>query len=283
MIDAEGLENISSGDNFDAYMVVDVNADGKGTFGVYLFDEFDGPYVSAECEAKENSLSAVSGEAFETEMNTYNWMFLPMPDFPDQYSMGDNISDGDYTMDFTMFMKKWGADWQSEANTGNLVPPGVNEYVAKIRAGELPPIGETPYGYEGAAMESMQESTTPTTQKNVETVQETQTSSDEDYGKSSADATGISTLQAMQDLYKICYESRSNGYHVFTYEEARDMLGSDGIAWKKASVSWNETKHTYRWVTEDGSEYFNISFELEGGEEWYNSCNFSENVKNNLW
>lgn len=93
------------------------------------------------------------------------------------------------------------------------------------------------------------------------------TAADGEYGKSNADAAGISILQAMQDLYKICYENRNDGYHVFTYEDARDMLGSDGTVWKKTSAAWNETKHTYRWKTEDGSEYFNISFELADGEE----------------
>ena len=151
VIDAEGFDSISSGNNFDAYMVVDVDAEGKGTFDVYLFDEFDGPYVSAECEAKESGLYAVSGSAFDMEMNTYNWMFLPMPDYPDQYCMGDTVSDGDYTLDFTMFMKKWGGSWQAESDGGNLVPPGADEYYAKIANGELPPVGTAPYGYAGGA------------------------------------------------------------------------------------------------------------------------------------
>lgn len=64
---------------------------------------------------------------------------------------------------------------------------------------------------------------------------------------------------------------------------ARAALGSDGVCWKATSISWNETKHTYRWETADGEDFFNISFGLEGGDEWYFSCTFSENVKNGLW
>ena len=104
-----------------------------------------------------------------------------------------------------------------------------------------------------------------------------------DFGKSNADAEGIATLEAMQELYLKCYENRTDAYHLFNYEDARDAFGSDGVVWKKTDISWNETKHTYRWETADGADYFNISFELEDGEEWYFSCNFSENVKNNLW
>ncbi len=50
-----------------------------------------------------------------------------------------------------------------------------------------------------------------------------------------------------------------------------------------ASFTWNETKHTYRWETEDGKDFLSISFELEDGQEWYWSCSMSENVINGLW
>ena len=96
--------------------------------------------------------------------------------------------------------------------------------------------------------------------------EQTNTTADDEYGKSSADATGIAKLEDMQALYKICFENRTDGYHVFTYEEARDMLGCDGIVSKKASFTWNDTKHTYRWETEDGKDFLSISFVLEDGE-----------------
>jgi len=56
-----------------------------------------------------------------------------------------------------------------------------------------------------------------------------------------------------------------------------------GVVSKKASFTWNETKHTYRWETEDGKDFLSISFELEDGQEWYWSCSMSENVINGLW
>ena len=113
--------------------------------------------------------------------------------------------------------------------------------------------------------------------------QESAEPADNDYGKSNPDAKGIAKLEAMQELYKKCYENRTSAHHLFNYEDAVKALGCDGTVRKKASFSWNETKHTYRWVTEDGKDYFNISFALEGDEEWYDSCSFSDNVKNNLW
>lgn len=86
----------------------------------------------------------------------------------------------------------------------------------------------------------------------------------------------------MQDLYKICFENRTTD-HLFNYEDAKEALGCDGMVWNTGSVAWNETKHTYRWQTEDGVDYLNISFELEGDDEWYWSCNMSEKVINGLW
>lgn len=104
---------------------------------------------------------------------------------------------------------------------------------------------------------------------------------DDDYGKSNANATGIAKLEDMQALYKTCSESRNSADHQFNYEDAKEALGCDGVVWKKGT-SWDETKHTYRWETEDGSDYINISFQLEDGDEWYWSCNMSANVMNGL-
>ena len=75
--------------SYDVYMVVDVDAEGKGTFAVYL-DGVEEAFALANCEAKESGLYAVDGTiAGGMEMYAYNWMFLPMPDYPDQYTMGD--------------------------------------------------------------------------------------------------------------------------------------------------------------------------------------------------
>ena len=38
-----------------------------------------------------------------------------------------------------------------------------------------------------------------------------------------------------------------------------------------------------RAIVADGVDYLSISFCLEDGQEWYFSCNMSENVINGLW
>ena len=101
------------------------------------------------------------------------------------------------------------------------------------------------------------------------------------YGKSNASATGAGALEDMQALYKLIYDNRSNSYHLFTYEQARDQFGSDGIPWQVTDNTWNDKVHSYKW--EDGNgEFLYITFEIEGSDEWYQSCTYSSNVKNGL-
>lgn len=127
------------GQKHDAYMVVDVNADGIGTFTVYIAGS-NAAFASAICEAEESGLYATRGEVISTEMNTYNWMFLPMPDYPDQYAMQDELADGEGYLNFALFMKIWGGSWQDEIDSDfAIIPPGVDSYMRAIENGEQPP------------------------------------------------------------------------------------------------------------------------------------------------
>ena len=84
-------------------------------------------------------------------MYAYNWMFLPMPDYPDQYVMSDEIQDGDSSFNFSLFMKQWGGSWQKELDSGfAIVPPSIAVYNDAIANGELPPYGFAPAGYAGS-------------------------------------------------------------------------------------------------------------------------------------
>ena len=135
-------------DFYDAYMVVDVDAEGKGTFAVYVAGSEEA-FALANCEAKESGLYATDGTiAGGIEMYAYNWMFLPMPDYPDQYVMSDEIQDGDSSFSFSLFMKQWGGSWQKEIDSGfAIVPPSIEGYNDAIANGELPPCGFAPAGY----------------------------------------------------------------------------------------------------------------------------------------
>lgn len=136
---------------YDAYMVVEVDSGGKGQFTVHL-PGAQAAFAAANCEAKESGLYAIDGTvAGGVEMYAYNWMFLPMPDYPDQYTMGDTIENGDSLFDFNLFMKQWGGSWQKEIDSDfAIVPPSVESYAAAIERGELPPIGFAPMDYKGA-------------------------------------------------------------------------------------------------------------------------------------
>lgn len=142
-------------DFYDAYMVVDVDASGKGQFAVFL-DGVNEAFALANCEAKESGLYAIDGTiAGGEEMHAYNWMFLPMPDYPDQYVMGDVIENGDNIFDFKLFMKQWGGSWQKEIDSDfAIVPPSVEWYNGAIERGEIPPVGFAPIGYAGTSASS---------------------------------------------------------------------------------------------------------------------------------
>ncbi|MCI5481173.1 MAG: zinc-ribbon domain-containing protein, partial [Lachnospiraceae bacterium] len=135
---------------YDVYMVVEVDGQGKGQFAVYLAG-VEEAFALADCEAKAEGLYATEGTvAGGVDMDTYNWMFLPMPDYPDQYAMGDVIEDGDSVFDFKLFVKQWGGSWQDEIDSDfAIVPPSVDRYMAAIADGELPPVGFAPIEYEG--------------------------------------------------------------------------------------------------------------------------------------
>lgn len=129
-------------DSYDVYMTVNVDAQGKGTLNVYL-NGADAAFACASCQAKESGLYATSGTiAGGASINANNWMFLPMPDYPDQYTMGDSIDDGDSLFNFTLFMKKWGNSWQAEIDSNfAITPPSVEWYETAIANGEQPPVG----------------------------------------------------------------------------------------------------------------------------------------------
>lgn len=189
------------------------------------------------------------------------------------------VEDGGYK--YNIYLRPWGMTWDDVAPENR--PASYDTwYLPLIEAGLGAPdtVGGEPdlSGAAPAATEAPEATAVPEATAAPETA-----AGDGDYGKSNPDAVGIARLEDMQALYKICFESRTNGYHVFSYEDARDMLGCDGVVRQTASYTWNESKHTYRWVTEDGKDYFNISFTVEGDEEWYESCNMSENVINGLW
>lgn len=285
---ADGGYESSNNQWWDCCARINISADYTGS--ILIWDE-DMPQENALSEASVTLNSAGTGEYgtltseggyfLRSELAHADWIVDPgIMNYENFICIDGWYEDENGSFHYNIYLRPWGTLWDDVAADGTEnLPYGYESwYLPLVDAGKTMPdtLG-------GEASEASDEEPS-SGQDNTDSTSDTdKTASDDEYGKSNANATGIAALKDMQDLYKICFESRTNGYHVFTYEDARDMLGSDGTVWKKASFSWNENKHTYRWVTEDGKDYFNISFTLEGDEEWYESCNMSENVINGLW
>ena len=169
VVEQKNFDYLSDGAVYDALMVIDLGTDNKGTFDLYVFNDYDAPAAAGECEATETSLTATSVEMLGQDLDSvYNWMLLPRQDYTDQYCMGDTFEQDEYYMEFMVFMKPWGASWDKEIADGyNLLPPAMDEYNDLIAEGEMPPVGEAPIGYlgaeaQGATAEAPVENTTET-------------------------------------------------------------------------------------------------------------------------
>ena len=126
----------------DMYMVVDIDADGKGTFTIYdhVLDEF----MTTECYADEYGIYAEEGTcdyAYGLKPpQAYEWTLRPSSDESDLIETYASFID--YHEDefrFSIYFKPWGDDWQLERGDGGVLPPGLNEYLEKIRNGEPSP------------------------------------------------------------------------------------------------------------------------------------------------
>lgn len=235
--------------------------------------------LSAMGTGEYGTLTSEGGYIFDGELSHADWIIDPALMNYDNFICIDGwYEDADGSFHYAMYLRPWGTLWDDIAadSPDNLPYYYESWYLPLIEAGKSMPDMLGGEAQDGTGEDKV-------IQQGGTESEQTGTAVDDEYGKSNADATGIAKLEDMQALYKICFESRTDGYHVFTYEEARDMLGCDGVVWKKASFTWNETKHTYRWETEDGKDFLSISFVLEDGEEWYDSCSMSENVINGLW
>ena len=169
VVEQKNFDYLSDGAVYDALMVIDLGTDNKGTFDLYVFNDYDAPAAAGECEATETSLTATSVEMLGQDLDSvYNWMLLPRQDYTDQYCMGDTFEQDEYYMEFMVFMKPWGASWDKEIADGyNLLPPAMDNYNDLIAEGEMPPVGEAPIGYagaeaQGATAEAPVENTTET-------------------------------------------------------------------------------------------------------------------------
>lgn len=287
---ADGGYESSNNQWWDCCARINISADYTGS--ILIWDE-DMPQENALSEASVTLNSAGTGEYgtltseggyfLRSELAHADWIVDPgIMNYENFICIDGWYEDENGSFHYNIYLRPWGTLWDDIAadNTENLPYGYESWYLPLVNAGKAMPdkLGEIPQ--DGISEDEVNpQGSAEQPESNTGDAAET----DGDYGKSNAGAVGIARLEDMQALYKICFENRTSAEHLFNYEDAREALGCDGVVRKTASYTWNETKHTYRWETEDGKDYFQISFGLEGDEEWYESCNMSENVINGLW
>ena len=127
-------------EDMDAYMVVDVDANGKGTYVVYL-GENNVPFAAARGGVNGNNFDVSEGTVLDQEMNYHDWMLLPQRDYGNVTIMpGATYTDDDGDeLEFMLHFKPWGSDWQDVIDNDWLVPPGYEDYLDKVESGEAAP------------------------------------------------------------------------------------------------------------------------------------------------
>ena len=126
----------------DMYMVVDVDAGGNGSFTVYSAYNMS-EWGKGSCVAREGVLEVIEGELMSSPepMVPADWTFYQAQDSDDKIVNTSDFTDnnGD-TFNYSLFFKPWGADWQDEVDSGRpTYPPGYEDYIAKVNAGEPSP------------------------------------------------------------------------------------------------------------------------------------------------
>ena len=142
----ETFESMPLGE-VDIFMVVDVDAENEAYFALYLPGNED-PLMDGLALASLEGMNATDVFLMEDiALNASNWTFLPMREYPDQFTLGDTY-DGEYgVLDFLLFMKPWGHSWEEELTKGAIYPPSVEDYHRMIAEGQPPMYGYAPADY----------------------------------------------------------------------------------------------------------------------------------------
>ena len=143
------------------------------------------------------------------------------------------------------------------------------------------------FAKEGAEVPDMTEDGETEEAEEAEEAEETKAETEEEsvdaeYGKSTADATGIIDFDTLKEGF--AWLSKTTGaegdYTRPPYEEVREKLG--GVDGRKTHEdSWKEDYHVYIWETEDKKDFLLLSFKVaEDGSEKWNSSSWSNGLSN---
>ena len=102
----------------------------------------------------------------------------------------------------------------------------------------------------------------------------------EDFGKTTADATGIISESKIRSGYKSLidtFDKFAGTDTKITYEAVRDIFGTDGE--KDTPLQWREDSHRYQWKTEDEKIWVIVIFDVDtDGNETLHIINQSNNL-----
>ncbi len=250
---------------WDVCGTIDVGEDYVGT--VTLWDEDftrDDPMVDAAVSLNEagtgehGTLYSEGGRFTNVELAHADWIVDPgLLSYDDLIVIDGWYENGDDSYKYEVYLRPWGNLWDDD----ELIKPYYYSdwYLPLIEAGEPMPdsIDTTAAGTESIDASSSMTGT-----------------ADDDYGLSNADATGLATLEDMRAAYAFfCDYTNPNR----SYEKAPEILGSDGIPWKKTDTAWTDEYHTYKWTSAEG-DFLTVTFKIENGQELFTSCSYSSSV-----
>lgn len=263
VVSGDGEYESWAGEWWDCCANISIGADYTGN--VIIWDE-DLPKDDAVSEAfvtlnaagtgEFGTLTSESGYFLDGELSHADWIVDPgLMDYDSLICIDGWYEDDSGSFKYEIYLRPWGTLWDDVAADDPDDLPYYYEswYLPLVNAGKAMPDTLGSAGSSSTGDQDGGQNTAGPVDGDAGGA-----ATDDGYGKSNANATGIAKLEDMQALYKICFENRSSADHLFNYEDAKEALGCDGVVWKKSSTSWDETKHTYRWETEDGSDYFNI-------------------------
>ena len=242
------------------YLVVDLDANGEGTFTVYSSDY--GEWGSGTCEAVEFGLSVLEGELeYSPEpMVPEDWSFFWNSYYDYESHIVNTATFIDYDGDefeFTLEFRPWGADWEDYAALGRAwtYPPGYDFYMEKLANGEASPWGSFGPGYDGSG------GGPAGTGSDIDSDSGASTSSGGGAaaggGLASAPSFSVDELKAIYDAINADAWDLSQG--TAKYEEIRDKYfkgaGADEYIEKE-----DDSDYRYRWNSVDGSGRVDVYF-----------------------
>lgn len=240
---------------WDCCAHIDLDEDNVGTFELWDADLPRGDGVcSVSVSLKPDGLGehgalySESGWFMDSDLGHADWIIDPaLSGYDHALAISGDVEDESGSYHYEILLRKWGERWD---DAGSAIPEGYESwYLPLIEAGaEMPD-----------AIDSTDAPASP---------------DPDDFGKSNAEATGVTTLDALRAAYQAVHAESQ-----MTYESVAAILGVDGIPWKKDSVSWSDTIHYYQWFTADGSDFYYIGFQVnEDGSETFNGGTWSDAV-----